>query len=145
MSHGIESQYHKTLQSQISGQPLSFRFPLLCVAGLQQHPGITTGLVRPVNIRSDKKARQAFENHFLDRVVPSLDTAGNSWIQRTVVVGQTADKRQKCFADELFPAFRVGDAANFADGIFPLLQLPLSDLIHPPEKWVRSGLLSRER
>jgi hypothetical protein len=45
----------------------------------------------------------------------------------------------------LFPALRVGDAANLRDSVFPRLQLPLRDMVHPSEKRIRGRLLSEER
>src|SRR5450759_4835585 len=115
------------------------------MAGLQKHPGIPPRLVGPVEIGGDIEVWQTLENHFLDRIVLTLYTAANSGIQRTAVIGQTADQRQKGLADRLLPALRAVDIVNFGNGVFPPLQLLLRDLVHPPEKWVLGGLLSGER
>ncbi len=138
-------QYHETFQRQIGGKSLALRLPLLCVAGLQKNPGITARSDGAVEISGDVETRQAFENHFLDDVGFSVNTASNSGIQRTGVIGQTADERQKRFSNQLFPALRVRDAANFGDRVLPPLQLLLGNLVHPSEKRILGGLLSNER
>ena len=121
LADGIERQHHESLQSQIRGESLPFRLPLLGMAGLQENSGITTRLIGTVEIGRDIVARQTFENHLFDRIVLSLDAARNPGIQRAAVVGQTADQRQKGLADRLLPALRVGDAVDLGNGVFPLL------------------------
>ena len=120
LPHWIECQNHETFQSQVGGESLRLRLSLLRVAGLQENGGIAAGLIGPVNIRGDKEARQALENHFLDGVGLSLDAAGDSWIQRTVVIRQTAQNSEEPFADPLLPPFRVGHGANFAHSALAL-------------------------
>ena len=91
------------------------------MAGLQQDSRIAARLVGPVEIGGDVEARQTFEDHLLDGVAFGLDAAGDCGIQRTVVLGQAADEREERLAHELFPAFGIGDSADFGDGIFALL------------------------
>jgi hypothetical protein len=45
----------------------------------------------------------------------------------------------------LLPALCAGDIVDPGNDRFPALQLPLRDLIHPPEERIRGGLLSVQR
>jgi len=45
----------------------------------------------------------------------------------------------------LLPALRVGDIVDPGNGVFPPLQLLLSQLIHPPQEGVLGGLLTGKR
>ena len=134
LSYRIECQYDETFQGQIRGDPLRLRLPLLYMAGLQKDTGIATRLVRQVKIGGDEEPRQTLVNHLLDSEGLVPDAAGNSGIQRSFVVGQTAHDCEDLFADRLFPAFRVGDSANFGNGVLPLLQFLLRNSVHPAEK-----------
>src|SRR5216117_1298809 len=110
--------------------------------GLEENSRIATRLVRPIEIRRNEPARQALEDHFLDRVGLILDPARGSWIERPLVVWQDAQNLHKFFANRLFPALRIGDRMDFSDGFFPAFQMLLRNLVHPVEKWVGLTLLS---
>src|SRR5437867_11888535 len=85
------------------------------MAGLQKNSRISTGLVGPVKISGDKEARQALKNHFLNGEGLPLDTAPNSGIQRPVVIGQTAQNIEECFANPFFPALGVGHRVDSSE------------------------------
>ena len=145
LSYRIESQSHEALQSQIGGESLRLRLPLLGMARLEKNGRISTGLVGPVKIGGDKEARQALKNHFLNGVGLRLDTASNFGIQRPVVIGQTTQNLEECFANPFFPALRVGNCPDFNNGALPPLQLLLCNLVHPSEKRLLDGGLSSKR
>ena len=138
----IESQHHEALQRQVGGEPLPLGLAFLRVACLQKNAGITAGLDGQVQIGGDVEAGQALENHLLDGVVPGLDAAGNSGIERAVVAGQAADQLQKSLASGLRPALGFGCRVNAGNEAFPVLQLRLGKLVHPAEQGVWLGLLS---
>src|SRR5581483_10340283 len=145
LADGIERKYDKALQSEIRSEPLPFRLAFLGMTCLQKNSRVAPSLVRPVQIRGHIKARQALEDHLFNRIVISLNSARDRRIEGTVVLRQPANNRQKCLAHPALPALRIGDVFDLGDGVFATLQLLLRNLIHPPQKGVRSNLLSVER
>ena len=115
------------------------------MAGLKKNGGITARLVGPVEISGDIEIRQTLEKHFLDGVALSLNLTRNLGIQRPVVVGQATQDVQECFADLLLSALRIGNRVNLVNRPLPLLELPLRNLVHPVQKGISNGLLSKKR
>ena len=140
----IVGQGYEAFHRKIGCDHLRFGFSLLSVARLQKNRGIAAGLIGPVQVGSDIKARQTLENHFLDRVELIPDTACGSGIQRPVVVGKTAQDFSELFTDKLFPSIRIGDSKDSGNRALALVELLLCDTIHPTEKRVLRRRLSRE-
>ena len=104
------------------------------MAERQQYSRIFARLAGPIQVGRHQQARQALEDDFLDDVTGPLDAAGDPRIQRTAVIGESADQLKNLGPDLGLAALCILDVAHGADSFCPGIELFLGDPIHPVEE-----------
>ena len=99
-----------------------------------QHSGILAGLAGPVQVGRHEQARQALEDDFLDHVPRPLDAPGDTRIQRTVVGGESSDRRENLRAHLRFAALGILHTAHGVDAFGAGIELLPGDAIHPAKE-----------
>ena len=130
----VVSERDESLRSQTGRDAMVFGLARLRMTRREEHGRMRAGGSGQIQIGSDVIVREAFEDDLLERVSWIDQPASDARIERTPVVGQSADQVENLAAH--LPLARLGLrlGADRVDRGLALVELPLRSRIHPRQQ-----------